>query len=272
MTPVTLSGLCRVSGLSRQAFYQGRRSRRQAVHATARVLAAVRTERLSQPRLGGRKLHFLLRAAGIPVGRDTLFRTLAEHDLLVRPKRRATRTTYYDETLPVFRNLLYEYEPTQPHQVWVSDVTFIDTDEGFLYLSLITDRVSRFIVGWNAGTTNTATQSTHALRMALQQLPKGCRPIHHSDRGSQYCSHEYVALLRSHGLPVSMTEQNHCYENCYAERVNGILKDEFNLDRTFRTRAQATHAIAQAIQTYNAHRPHLSLKLQTPTQAHQQAA
>jgi len=227
---------------------------------------------LLQPRVGGRKLQFLLGAAGLEVGRDALFGILAENDLLVAPKRKSVRTTYYDESLPVYRNLLYRLEPTQPHQVWVSDVTFIDTDEGFTYLSLITDLASRRIVGWNAGETNAAGDCIQALQMAIAQLPRDRWPIHHSDRGSQYCCHEYVAVLTARGLSISMTEQNHCYENCYAERVNGILKDEFNLDWKFRTRAQARRAIAEAILTYNARRPHTSLQLRTPNQAHQLAA
>lgn len=272
MNGVTVSGLCRASGLSRQAYYQGRSERQATARETESILSAVRKERLHQPRIGGRKLHFLLQATGVPVGRDTLFRTLTEHDLLVRPKKKAVRTTYYDENLPVFRNLLYEFKPTQTHQVWVSDVTFIATDEGFTYLALITDLVSRRIVGWNAGDTNTAKECIKALQMAMAQLPQESSPIHHSDRGSQYCCHEYVAILRGRGLSISMTEQNHCYENCYAERVNGILKDEFNLDRKFRTRAQAKLAVAQAIHTYNVRRPHLSLNLRTPDQAHGIAA
>ena len=272
MTKVTLSGLCRAGGISRQAFYQGRRERQQAARDTERILEGVRRERLSQPRVGTRKLQYLLRAADIQVGRDALFRTLAENNLLVAPKKKTVRTTYYDDSLPVYRNLLYSLEPTQPHQVWVSDVTYIDTDEGFTYLSLVTDLVSRRIVGWNAGDTNAAADSIKALQIAIAQLPAGRWPIHHSDRGSQYCCHEYVAILRARGLSISMTEQNHCYENCYAERVNGILKDEFNLDRKFRTRAQARRAIAEAIQTYNARRPHTSLRMRTPNQAHQLAA
>jgi transposase InsO family protein len=272
MRQVTLSGLCRAGGISRQAYYQGRRQRQRATGKTEGIMAAVRTERLLQPRVGGRKLQHLLQAGGLEVGRDTLFRLLGEHDLLVRPKRKTVRTTYYDDTLPVYRNLLYHHTPTQPHQVWVSDVTFIDTDEGFTYLSLVTDLVSRRIVGWNAGQTNAAADCIKALEQAIAQLPKECRPIHHSDRGSQYCCHQYVAVLNARGLAISMTEQNHCYENCYAERVNGILKDEFNLDAKFRTRAQAQRAIAQAIHTYNTRRPHTSLQLRTPDQAHQLAA
>jgi transposase InsO family protein len=162
-----------------------------------------------QPRIGGRKLQFLLRAAGLEIGRDAFFRILAEHDLLVAPKKKTVRTTYYDDSLPVYRNLLYQLEPTQPHQVWVSDVTFIGTDEGFTYLSLVTDLVSRRIVGWNAGDTNAAADCIKALQMAIAQLPADRWPIHHSDRGSQYCCHEYVAVLTARGLSISMTEQNH---------------------------------------------------------------
>ena len=272
MKKVTLSGLCRVAGISRQAYYQGRSERQCRARDTERILEAVRRERLTQPRVGARKLQYLVRAEGIEVGRDALFRILGEKDLLVVPKKKTVRTTYYDDSLPVYRNLLYELEPTQPHQVWVSDVTFIDTDEGFIYLALITDLVSRCLVGWNPGDTNTAAESIKALQMAMEQLPADRRPIHHSDRGSQYCSHEYVAVLTSRALPISMTEQNHCYENCYAERVNGILKDEFNLDRKFRTRAQARRANAEAIQTYNKRRLHTSLNMRTPHQVHHLAA
>lgn len=238
---------------------------------TERILEAVRRERLFQPRVGTRKLQHLLRGAGVPVGRDALFALLGEQALLVEPKKRKVRTTYYDDSLPVYRNRLYGVEPTQPHHVWVSDVTFILTDEGHVYLSLITDLMSRRIVGWNAGDANTAAECVKALQLAIAQLPADRWPIHHSDRGSQYCCHEYVAILNQRGLPISMTEQNHCYENCYAERVNGILKDEFNLDRKFRTREQAKKAITEAIQTYNTRRPHTSLQMRTPNQVHQLA-
>ncbi len=271
MKGITVSGLCRAAGISRQGYYQGWRERQRAVGNEERILAAVRRERRSQPRVGGRKLQWLLQAEGVIVGRDALLRILGEHELLVQPKKKTVRTTCYDDSLPVYRNLLYELEPTRPHHVWVSDITFVDTDEGFVYLSLITDLVSRHIVGWNAGDTNAAAEALKALQGAIQQLPAGRWPIHHSDRGSQYCCHEYVAALNARGLPISMTEQNHCYENCYAERVNGILKDEFNLDRKFRTRAQARRAIAEAVETYNTRRPHTSLHMQTPNQIHRLA-
>lgn len=269
---MTLSGLCRIAGISRQGYYRGRRQRQRKACRSEEFLDAVRRERMVQPRIGTRKLQVLLQRRGLAVGRDTLFEVLDKNDLLVAPKKKAVRTTYYDQSLPVFRNLLYDREPTGPNQVWVSDITYINTDEGVLYLSLVTDLVSRQIVGWNAGEMNVAREAINALQMAIAQLPPDRFPIHHSDRGCQYCSHDYVAVLQGRSLSISMTEQNHCYENCYAERVNGILKDEFHLDRIFRTKAQAQRAIAEAIATYNTQRPHLSLQMRTPNEVHQQAA
>ncbi len=264
----TIAGLCRQAKLSRQAFYRGQRARSSQQCEVAKIVAAVRQERAAQPRIGTRKLQGLLRAQEIEVGRDALFAILREEQLLVARKKKWVRTTYRDQSLPVFRNLLYDLEPTQPHQVWVSDITYIATQEGAEYLSLITDLASRQIVGWHASASLEARETLQALQRAIAQLPADRWPIHHSDRGSQYCCHEYVQALQARHLPISMTEANHCYENCYAERVNGILKDEFNLDGIFRTRAQARRAIAQAIHTYNTRRPHTSLALQTPHSVH----
>jgi len=269
---VTVSGLCRIAGISRQGYYRGRQERQRKACDAERVVEAVRRERVVQPRVGTRKLQSLLHQQGLVVGRDKLFEVLGDKGMLVPPKKKTVRTTYYDESLPVYRNLLYQLEPTGPNQVWVNDITYICTDEGVLYLALVTDMASRRIVGWNAGQTNEAKEAIKALQMAIAQLPADRFPIHHSDRGSQYCCHDYVAVLRERELSISMTEQNHCYENCYAERVNGILKNEFNLDRLFRTKAQALRAIAEAIATYNTRRPHLSLQMRTPEQVHHQAA
>lgn len=272
MKAVTLSGLCRIARISRQGFYRGRRERRRRQLDAEGMVAAVQQERRSQPRLGTRKLQIRLAQAGLAVGRDALFAVLRDRGLLVTPKRKQVRTTYHDPNLPVYRNLLYQLEPTQVHQVWVSDITGVSTDEGWLYLSLIADKISHHIVGWHAGETLEAGESIKALDRAIAQLPANRWPIHHSDRGSQYCCHEYVAVLNARGLPISMTEANHCYENAQAERLNGILKGEFNLDAQFRTRTQARRAIAQAIATYNLQRPHLSLSMRTPNEVHRPAA
>jgi putative transposase len=270
-----ISALCRIAGISRQGYYQLRRVRqRQALDEEA-VVRFVRRERAAQPRLGARKLHHQFQSAGRgePVlGRDRFLRVLRRHDLLVKPRKKAVRTTYYDDALPVYRNLLYHLEPTAPHQVWVSDITYITLKDRALYLSLITDLYSRQIVGWNLSDTLAASESIKALKMAIAQLPAGRWPIHHSDRGSQYCCHDYVGVLKERNLPISMTEQNHCYENCYAERVNGILKLEYHLDHTFRSSAQAQRAITQAIWQYGHRRPHLSLQMRTPAQVHTSGA
>jgi transposase InsO family protein len=262
--------------VTRQCHYQLRKVReRQAVKADL-VVSWVRQQRALQPRLGARKLHHMFKMAGeglgLELGRDRFIEVLRAHALLVSPKPKRMRTTYRDPALPVYRNLLYHLEPTAAHQVWVSDITYVETAEGYLYLSLITDRVSRQIVGWNAGESLNATESIKALHMAIEQLPPGRWPIHHSDRGSQYCCHEYVAVLNERHLPISMTEANHCYENSVAERVNGILKSEYNLDAQFRNKAQARRAIEQAIFLYNQYRPHEALALRTPAQVHRQAA
>jgi putative transposase len=269
-------GLCRLSGISRQAHYKQKRVRQRDAIEEDLVVEQVGRKRAEHPRMGARKLLLEIGAdllkAGISLGRDRLLEILRGRGLLVRPKRRGARTTYSDHSLPVYRNLLYALEPTTPDQVWVADITYLDTDEGFVYLSLITDLVSRKIVGWHLGESLEASQSVRALRQAIDQLPANRWPIHHSDRGSQYCCREYVEVLMERDLPISMTEANHCYENCYAERVNGILKNEYNLDLRFRTKAQALSATRQAVDMYNNHRPHSSLGMQKPAQIHRQAA
>lgn len=240
------------------------------------IVGMVRSQRARHPRLGTRKLlHEIgppLDRAGVNIGRDKLFELLGAKDMLVAPKRRSARTTDSRHNLPLFRNLLYNLEPTAPNQLWVADITYVDTKEGFLYLSLVTDRVSRKIVGWHAGETLEAKETMKALAMAKKQLPENRFPIHHSDRGSQYCCHDYVDELKARGLSISMTEANHCYENCYAERVNGILKDEYNLDLTFNTKEQGKTAIDEAIMTYNDYRPHFPLDLRKPSEVHAMAA
>ncbi len=276
MRGCSIKRLCELTGISTQGYYRERKERKRRQIEEDLVVDLVLEVRAQHPRMGTRKLlgeiQPSLQQAGQQLGRDRLFAILKSKDLLVQPKRRSPTTTYYDDQLPVYRNLLYELEPTAPHQVWVADITYIDTDEGFAYLSLITDRFSRKIVGWNLGETMEASQSVKALVMAIQQSPTNRWPIHHSDRGSQYCCREYVQVLHQRGLPISMTEANHCYENSYAERVNGILKNEYNLDLCFRSLKQASQAVEEAILMYNNYRPHQSLKMKKPMQVHQCAA
>lgn len=262
--------------MSRQNYYAARRLRQRRQIDEAMILELVKRERRLQPRLGSRKLLHLLRSdfieAGVSIGRDRFFELLAESNLLVVPKPGRPRTTNSRHSLPVFGNLLSGKILNEPNEAWVSDLTYIRTEEGFLYAALITDAYSRKIVGAHIGDSLEAEGCLNALDKALKQLPAGKRPIHHSDRGSQYCCHEYVERLQSSGLSISMTQIMHCYENAKAERVNGILKQEYELDRRFRTKAQARKAFEQAVWLYNHRRPHLRLNFQFPAEVHQEAA
>jgi len=273
---IGVSVLCERVGMSRQNYYAARRLRGRREIEEGLVLELVRRERRFQPRLGGRKLlHLLggdLEEAGVSVGRDRFFELLAENDLLVAPKPGAPRTTRSRHCLPVFRNLLAGLTLVRPNQAWVSDLTYIRTGEGFLFASLITDAHSRKIVGAHIGDSLEAEGCLLALEEALEGLPADKRPIHHSDRGCQYCCHEYVNRLRARGLGISMTEVSHCYENAKAERVNGILKQEYEMDRTFRTKDQAKEAFHQAVWLYNHRRPHLMLDYRFPAGVHAEAA
>lgn len=262
--------------MSRQNYYAVRKRRRREEVDAKFIKALVVAERCVQPRLGARKLHVLLRArmaeAGVALGRDRFFSLLRTRDLLLPPLPRSPRTTNSLHSLPVFRNLLKESELTGPEQAWVADLTYIRTDEGFLYAALITDAWSRKIVGRHIGDSLEAEGCLKALDCALRELPEGRHPLHHSDRGCQYCCHLYVDRCRGAGLAVSMTEELHCYENAKAERVNGILKQEYALGSTFRTKAQAMDAFRQAVALYNHRRPHKALGYRIPAEVHAHAA
>lgn len=236
----------------------------------------VRQERKLQPQLGTRKLQVLLKEAleqaGVKIGRDRLFGELRQRDLLVKRRKRVhPKTTHSRHSLPLFPNLIKALEVKKANQVWVGDVTYLRTDEDFIYLALLTDKASRKIVGYHCGDTLEAIGCIRALEMALESLPKGEKPIHHSDRGCQYCCHEYVKKLRERGLAISMTETNHTAENALAERMNGILKGEYWLDVTFRTKAEAIKAVEQAVYLYNTRRPHTKLGNRFPEVVHRLA-
>lgn len=262
--------------MSRQNYYARRRQRQRRNAEGGLVVALVRRERQQQPRLGVRKLHHLLKRelqeAGVRLGRDRLFEELRKHDLLIEPLRaQFPHTTQSYHNLPVFRNRAKETVVERAHQLWVSDLTYLRTREGYLYLALITDVYSRKIVGSHAGDNLEATGCVRALEEALEQLPAAAKPLHHSDRGTQYCCHEYVNRLQDHGLGISMTESNHCAENALAERMNGILKQEYGLGAEFATKADARRAVQQGIGLYNTKRPHSALGYRMPEEVHQSA-
>jgi len=266
--------VCRKLGMSRQNYYARRKQRRRRAVDHELVAGLVRRERQLQPRLGTRKVHHRLKGelaqAGVRIGRDRLFEVLRAKDLLLAPlPAQYPHTTQSYHNLPLFRNQVKETVLDRPNQVWVSDLTYLRTLEGYLYLALITDKFSRKVVGYHVGDTLEAVGCVRALERALLDLPAQARPIHHSDQGSQYCCHQYVSRLQEHGLGISMTESNHCAENALAERMNGILKQEYGLGLEFGIKADARRAVDQGVWLYNTQRPHTALDYQTPAQVHQ---
>lgn len=260
--------------MTRQNYY-ARRKRRQRRQVDAQLVCElVQQERSLQPRLGTRKLRVLLQSrlqeAGVRLGRDRFFEVLREHGLLLAPRRsEVPRTTNSYHNLPIFNNLIKERAVSRRNEVWVGDLTYLRSEEGFMFLSLLTDKMTRHIVGHHCGDSLESIGCQRALEMALKQLQPGEQPIHHSDRGSQYCCHEYVKLAVAGGLSMSMTETDHCAENALAERMNGILKSEYGLDQRFKTKAQVRQAVEQAIRLYGTRRPHSSLDNRFPAQVHE---
>jgi len=236
----------------------------------------VRQERRLQPRLGGRKLYFMLSSDIHKIdsyfGRDKFFDLLRRYDLLVEPRRQYCKTTHSWHHFHKHKNLVKNLVITRYNQVWAADITYLRTNNGFVYLSLLTDMYSRKIVGWRLSESLSIEGSMAALEMALRGSPLIDNLIHHSDRGVQYCSNDYVKMLKNNKISISMTEENHCYENAMAERVNGILKDEYLLDNTFLDFSQAEKACNEAIRLYNTRRPHMSLNYKTPEQTHRKTA
>lgn len=210
--------------------------------------------------------------ANLKVGRDTLFNVLREHNMLTLRKKTSARTTNSYHRFYKYGNIIKDLEITRSNQVWVSDITYIRTIKGFCYLALITDMHSRKIVGYNLSDSLELKGCVRALKKAIYQAREIKQLIHHSDRGIQYCSNVYTQILKRKKIDISMTEENHCYENAVAERVNGILKDEFYLDQTFDNVAQAKRAAKSAINLYNEVRLHVSLDYKTPNMVYKLSA
>ena len=262
--------------MSRQNFYKKRKRREAREVDEGLILNLVKRERQIHPRIGCRKLRLTLRPelreAGVTIGRDRLIELLRRRGMLVPALPKAPRTTDSRHPLPLFKNEIKGIEPKAPLQIWVSDLTYIRTNNGFSYLSLIMDRFSRKIVGYYCGRTLEAETCLRALDQAIVGLSVSAQPIHHSDRGGQYRCYKYVEKAQSRGLKISMTEENHCYENAHAERVIGILKQEYGLDKEFRNHKQLCKSVDQAIWLYNNKRLHKSLGYKTPNQVHNQVA
>jgi hypothetical protein len=263
-----ISDICNCFDLKRDAYYKYQKRCKKRASVTFKVVELVKQERKDQPRVGTRKLYEALQSAFeiayIKVGRDSLFDILRTHNLLIKPKKASCKTTNSYHHFHKYNNLVKNIAVTAPNQVWVSDITYIRTVKGFCYLALITDMYSRKIVGYDISDTLELTGCLRALKLALRQARPAAGLVHHSDRGIQYCSNQYVDELRKRKINISMTEENNCYENAIAERVNGILKDEFYLDQCFFTTQHACKATKNAIEIYNSKRLHLSLGYKTP--------
>ncbi len=267
-----MSYVCRLFGKTRQGWYKQQRSIDNEFLREAVIIRHVRELRNQMPRIGTRKLHFMLasqlNAHHINIGRDKLFDILGDYGLLVRRrKRRKAITTNSDHPFKKYPNLIKGMIPTRSGQLWVSDITYIRLKEKFGYLSLVTDAYSRKIMGYCLWPTLKKEGPLLALEKAIAARGTPDRLIHHSDRGLQYCCSSYISNLNKQQIAISMTEKGDPYENAIAERVNGILKTEFGLDRKFDNFQQAWAAVVYAIHTYNSIRPHASINYMTPDQA-----
>ena len=272
----TIDIICDAFSLKRDAYYKYQKRFVIKKQIEQKVVELVRKSRRTLTREGTRKLMKSLKNEfeknNIKMGRDQLFRILRENGLLVRRKKYSSRTTNSYHRFYKYGNIIKELKINKPNQVWAADITYIRTIKGFCYLALITDLYSRKIVGYDLSDSLELTGCVRALKKALYHNRTTQKLIHHSDRGIQYCSNVYTNELKRKKIDISMTEDNHCYENAIAERVNGILKDEFYLDQTFFSVVHAKKAAKNAIKLYNSKRLHLSLEYKTPNYVHQHAA
>lgn len=254
--------------MSRQAFYKDRNILEVRQKEKEFILSSVKNIRKEHARLGTLKIRHELReelkGCGRGFGRDKFFDLLRKHDLLIKRRRRYTITTNSNHAFYKHKNHLAGKRITAPDQAWVSDITYLRTRNRFVYLSLVTDVYSRKIVGWNVDSSLAVEGAMKAVRMALKSCTETKNLIHHSDRGIQYCCHAYNNLLQPKGVVMSMGEAGNCYDNAIAERVNGIVKDEYLLDSEFINKEHAIKAVRQAVYLYNYKRPHWSLNLQKP--------
>lgn len=260
-------------GYTPQAYHKQTKTALAKTVNTSLIIEQVRTIRQEQPMCGTRKLLVMLQPflqqQHIKIGRDVFFDILAKNKLLIRCSKRSTRTTNSNHHFHRFPNLAKDFEPLKPHELWVSDITYVPLKTRFAYLYLITDAYSRKIVGFHVSDDMKASSAVVALKKALAQKPIETIVIHHSDRGIQYCSTEYVSLLQKHHAEISMTQSGDPLENAMAERVNGILKTEL-ISSSYNDIEIAAASIAKAITIYNYKRRHSSINFQLPHEVHQQ--
>jgi len=262
---------CGWFGIRRQSYYQTLKRRQERAAQDQPIVEWVDGLRALHPRMGGLKLHHKLspkmRQMGLYRGRDAFFELLKHTKRLVPRKKKRPRTT----CAGIWRcpNRLAGLAIQRPHQAWVGDITYLTTQQGFVYLALLTDAYSHFIVGFDVSGSLAHTGCLRALQAAIEQAPQKLEAlVHHSDHGFQYTAAPYYQVLLDKGIQPSMGAVGNCYENPLAERMNGILKDEYSLDHLFVDLGQAQRAAQQAVRLYNFERPHRSLKLCTPAEIH----
>ena len=266
---------CSLFGYTKQAYYKCSTGTAHRAIKEQQAKEAVLQIRRQMPRVGTRKLHFMLKEQfetnQIKVGRDKLFTLLGKEGLLIVKRKKYTITTNSKHWMHKYPNLIKDITVHRPEQLWVADITYLETQQSNSYLHLITDAYSKQIMGYELCNDMEASSTIKALKMAISNREYPQEPlIHHSDRGLQYCSKLYVNHLLKNNIQISMTENGDPYENAIAERMNGILKDEFGLGEKLNDLADALHQTRQSIQTYNQVRPHLSCQYLTPLQMHQQ--
>ena len=262
--------LCNSLGYSKQAYYKSLRSSNEGEERERYVLSIVEEIRRDLPRLGVLKLWKMLNANDLEVGRDWLFRLLHRHNLMVKMKKYRVITTDSRAWRRQYPNLVKGYKIERANQVWVSDITYLSTGKGFVYLSLVTDAYSRKIMGWEVHPNLDSDGPVKALYRALENGENDSfeNLIHHSDRGGQYCSAVYTGILKLHHVSISMTRDGSPYDNAIAERVNGVLKREWLNDISLKDINDARKHVERIIQVYNKKRPHLAVLGMVPEQAH----
>jgi len=269
---ISLVRFCRLLGITRQAYYQHFWHTEDVGTEQEILLDKVKQIRQEHPVIGGRKLYCMLQPFllehQIKIGRDALFDLLSVHKLLVRKKRRRITTTWSYHWLKKYPNLIRNWNPQLPNQLWVADITYVPSNKGFLYLSLITDAYSHKVMGYYIASNLESVHTTNALRMALESINETNNLIHHSDRGLQYCSSEYVELLRSKNIQISMTENGDPLENPIAERINGIIKNEYLKHYSITNQSTAMQILERVVTKYNQQRPHQSINMLTPELVH----
>jgi transposase InsO family protein len=275
---LSLSKICRLLGITRQAYYKHFWSKSISSVEEDLVIQEVLRIRKFHRRMGGRKLYeklepFMLEHQ-IKMGRDALFDLLSDNGLLVKRRKSKIYTTQSFHWLRKYSNLIKELELSGINELWVSDITYWKVADTFYYITLITDAFSHKIVGFHLAQSLEAVESLKALKMAVASLKEYPRSIngliHHSDRGIQYCSKKYVELLQEYDIQISMCENGDPRENAIAERVNGILKEEYLLDQAVKYFEHAEDLLASSIKLYNEDRPHYSIGLLSPELVHRE--